>query len=218
MVSPRAVYLVFLGLIAAERVAELVLSARHVRAARRRGAVEVGRRHYPALVAFHAAFLATCAAEAWMRPAPPPLALLAGAGAVAAQGLRWWAIATLGERWTTRVLVFPGEPPVTAGPYRFLRHPNYLAVILEVAFVPLAWGAWRTALAFSLGNAVLLALRIPAEERALGEEWARAFAGRPRLVFCPRRTVAVRSAGESENRGTAGARRTPPGTPPGMAP
>ncbi len=102
--------------------------------------------------------------------------------ALGAQALRWWAIATLGERWSTRILVVPGEPPVIRGPYRWLRHPNYLAVILEMALVPLAWGAWRIAVVFSLGNALLLALRIPAEERALGNAWAIAFAGRPRLL------------------------------------
>jgi methyltransferase len=121
--------------------------------------------------------------EAVAFPAPaPPAALGALAGALLAQGLRWWAIGTLGERWCTRVIVLPGSTPVTRGPYRFLKHPNYLAVVLEMALVPLAFGAWRTALAFSAGNAVLLAVRIRAEERALGEGWARAFRGRPRLI------------------------------------
>ncbi len=176
-------YLLLLALLACERGAELFVSARHARRLRARGAVESGRGHYPAMVAFHAAFLPACAAEALLFPAPPPPAALAAlGGALLAQGLRWWAVAALGERWSTRVLVLPGEIPVTRGPYRFSRHPNYLAVALEMACVPLAFGSWRTALVFSAGNALLLAIRIRAEERALGEAWARAFRDRPRFI------------------------------------
>lgn len=183
MVTPLQAYLGLLALFAAERGAELVLSLRNARRALGRGAVEAGRGHYPAMVAVHGLFLAACAAEAlaWPRP-PPPVALLAVGGALAAQALRWWAVATLGDRWNTRILVVPGAAPATGGPYRFLRHPNYLAVSLEMACLPLAWGSWRTALLFSAANAVLLAVRIPAEEAALGAAWQRAFAGRPRLV------------------------------------
>jgi methyltransferase len=183
MVSPRGLYLLLVGLFAAERGVELALSARNARRALSRGAVESGRGHYPAIVAFHALFVAACAAEALARPAPPgPLALVAAAVALLGQGLRWWAISALGERWNSRILVVPREVPVTRGPYRFLRHPNYLAVGLEIAGLPLAWGSWRTALAFSIGNALLLAVRIPAEERALGPAWAQALGDRPRLV------------------------------------
>ncbi len=183
MVSPRDLYFLLLGLVAAERGVELAISTRNARRALARGAVESGRGHYPVMVAFHALFLGACAAEALARPVPPaPLALLAVLGALLAQGLRWWAVGALGERWSTRILVVPGEAPVTRGPYRFLRHPNYLAVALEMACLPLAWGSWRTALAFSIGNAFLLAVRIPAEERALGPAWARALGDRPRLV------------------------------------
>jgi methyltransferase len=91
-------------------------------------------------------------------------------------------VAALGERWNTRILVVPGAPPVRRGPYRFLRHPNYLAVAIEIAALPLAFGSWRTALAFSVGNAFLLGVRIPAEERALGAAWGAAFADTPRFV------------------------------------
>ncbi len=183
MVIGRDAYLAFLGLLALERGVELAVSSRHARRLLARGGVEAGEGHYRPMVAFHAAFLLACAAEALAFPAPPPrIALLALAGALLAQGLRWWAAATLGERWSTRVIVLPGAPPVTRGPYRFLRHPNYLAVALEVALVPLAFGSWRTALAASLGNAWLLAVRVRAEERALGESWASAFHGRPRFV------------------------------------
>jgi methyltransferase len=183
MVTARDAYLALLVAVALERGAELVVSSRHARRLLARGGVEEGRGHYGAMVAFHAALLVVCAVEALARPAPPSaLALLAVAGVGLAQALRWWSVATLGERWCTRVIVPPGAPPVTRGPYRFLRHPNYLAIVVEVACLPLAYGAWRTALVFSAGNAALLAVRIRAEERALGEPWARAFRGRPRLV------------------------------------
>ncbi len=183
MVSPLAAYLGLLGLVAGERGVELLLSRRNARRALSRGAVEHGRGHYPALVAFHALFLAAATSEALSHPAPPPAAaLLALAGVFLAQGLRWWAVSALGDRWSTRILVRAGEPPVTRGPYRFLRHPNYLAVVLEMACLPLAWGSWRTALVFSAGNALLLAIRIPAEERALGPSYAAALGGRPRLL------------------------------------
>lgn len=181
--DPRDLYLGLLAAVALERGAELWLSARHARALRAAGAVERGAAHYPALVALHALLLPACAAAALLRPAPPhPAAALAAAGALLAQGLRWWAVATLGGRWTTRVLVPPGAPPVVGGPYRFLRHPNYLAVAVEVACLPLAWGSWGLALLLSAANALLLRARIRAEEEALGPAWARAFAGAPRLL------------------------------------
>ncbi len=183
MVSPLSLYLVLVGLVAAERAVELLLSRRNARRALARGAVEHGRGHYPDMVAFHALFLVAAASEALSHPSPPrAVALLALAGVLAAQGLRWWAVSALGDRWSTRILVLAGEPPVTRGPYRFLRHPNYLAVVLEMACLPLAWGSWRTALVFSAGNALLLAVRIPSEERALGPSWAAAMAGRPRIL------------------------------------
>jgi methyltransferase len=176
-------YLTLVGLFALERIAELLLSRRNARAAIAAGAVEVGRGHYAVMVPFHAAFLVACAAEALAFPAPPPaIAAAAAVLAVGAQALRWWSVSTLGRRWNTRILVEPGAAPVTGGPYRWLRHPNYVAVAVELAALPLAWGSWRTALAFSLGNALLLAVRVPAEERALGAAYAAAFAGTPRFV------------------------------------
>jgi methyltransferase len=174
----------FLGALAVERGVELVVSRRNAGRARARGGVEVGRGHYPAMVAFHAGFLLACAAERLLWPVrwPLPAALAALGAALLAQALRWWSVAALRGRWTTRVVVVPGEAPVTGGPYRFVRHPNYLAVVVELLAAPLVLGAWRTALAFTLGNAILLAVRIPAEERALGPAWRDAFAGHPRLL------------------------------------
>jgi methyltransferase len=184
MVMSLRLYLALLGLLAVERLAELVVSLRNARKARAAGALEAGRGHYPVMVAFHSLFLVSCAAEAALVPRSFPGALgwAALAVALAAQGLRYWAVASLGVRWNTRVLVWPGVPPVTSGPYRFMRHPNYLAVVLEMAAVPLVYGAWVTALVFSLGNAVLLRVRIHSEEQALGPAWVEAFAGHPRLV------------------------------------
>lgn len=170
-VDSRLLYTLLVALVAVQRLAELRVSRRHERALRARGAVEAGAGHYPVMVALHALFLVACAAEVWLleRPFVPWLGWPALAVLLAAQGLRYWTLSTLGERWTTRVLVPPGEPPVTAGPFRFVRHPNYLAVALEIAALPLIHTAWLTALLFSLANAALLRVRIGVEERALSE-------------------------------------------------
>lgn len=176
-------YLALLGLTAAERGAELAISGRNARRLLARGGRETGKGLYAGMVAFHSVFLPMLALAAIARPAPPPAwAWLAVLGALAAQGLRWWAVRTLGGRWSTRVIVVPGDPPVTGGPYRWLRHPNYLAVILEMACLPLAWGLWRMAILFTAGNAVILLLRIRDEERALGPDWERAFSGKGRFL------------------------------------
>ncbi len=163
---PLALFLAFLVL---QRLAELRLSARHERALRARGAVEHGRGHFPVFVVLHALFPLALAGEvALLGARPGPLWPLWLALFAAAQALRYSAIRALGERWSVRVWALPAEPPLTRGPYRFLRHPNYLAVVVEFAAAPLMFGAWRTALAFSALNALALALRIPVEERALG--------------------------------------------------
>ncbi|NLE72952.1 MAG: hypothetical protein GX609_12875 [Actinomycetales bacterium] len=157
---------------AAERVAELVLSARHARWAFARGGVERGRGHFPPMVALHTALLVAPVVEVVVadRPFLPWLAWPAVAAVLAAQALRWWCIATLGRQWNTRVIVVPGLPLVARGPYRWLRHPNYVAVALEGLALPLVHTAWVTALAFTVLNAVLLlGARIPTEERALAE-------------------------------------------------
>ena len=96
--------------------------------------------------------------------------------------LRYWAIWTLGQRWNTRIIVIPGAAPVTGGPYRYLRHPNYLAVMIEIAAIPLIRANWYTAIGFSIANAFLMAVRIPAEERAMGAGYRAIFAARHRLL------------------------------------
>jgi methyltransferase len=177
-----AAYLGFLGVVALERAGELVLSRGNARRAFAQGAIEVGQGHYRVMALFHTLFLIACGVEAWARPFPGGIGWAALPGALAAQGLRYWAIATLGERWNVRVIVLPGAAPVVAGPYRWVRHPNYVAVAMEMALVPLVHGAWLTAIAFSLGNALLMVVRIRAEEAALGRVWAEAFAGKPRFI------------------------------------
>jgi methyltransferase len=184
MVTSVQLYLGLLLAVALERGVELVLSARNARLARARGGVESGQGHYPVMAVFHGVFLLACALEVALlhRTFPGAVGWVALAVVLAAQGLRYWAIATLGWRWNTRIVVVPGAAPVTGGPYRFVRHPNYVAVIAEMVALPLVHGAWLTALIFSLGNVWLLRVRIRAEEHALGAPWEQAFAGRPRFV------------------------------------
>lgn len=158
------------ALTAVERLAELVVSARNARWSFARGGVESGRGHFPAMVALHTGLLVACVVEvhAADRPFLPWLGWPALVLVLASQGLRWWCIATLGPRWNTRVIVVPGLPLVHRGPYRWLSHPNYVAVVVEGLALPLVHTAWVTALGFTVLNAVLLlGFRIPAEERAL---------------------------------------------------
>jgi methyltransferase len=177
-------YLAFLGLFAAERLAELALSRRNARIALARSGVESGAGHFRWMAALHALFLPACASEVLLlhRAFPGALGWACVAGALGAQGLRWWAIATLGWRWNVRVIVVPSEAPVRGGPYRFLRHPNYVAVAVEMLCVPLAHGAFLCASVFSLLNALLLRVRIRVEEAALGTSWQREFASVPRFI------------------------------------
>lgn len=162
-------YVVLVALVAVERMAELVVSKRHAAWAFARGGMEYGRRHYPVMAAVHAALLVSCVVEVAVadRPFVPWLGWPMLALVILTQGMRWWCIATLGRQWNTRVIVVPGMPLVTSGPYRWLRHPNYVAVAVEVAALPLVHTAWVTALVFSAANAALLAVRIPVESRAL---------------------------------------------------
>jgi methyltransferase len=186
-IDTRVLFTGLVALVAAVRLAELRLAGRNYRNLLARGGVEAGAGHYPWMVALHVAWLAGSILEVWLlgRPFRPGLAAVALVLLAGSMGLRWWVIATLGERWTTRVVCLPGAPPVAGGPYRWLRHPNYLAVVVEIAALPLVHGAWITALAASLADAALLRVRIAAEERALaaaGGGWSERFAGLPRLV------------------------------------
>ena len=169
MASSRLLYTLLIVGVAIQRLAELRLSRRHMAALLARGGVEVAPGHYPAMVLLHTTFLLACPLEVWFlhRPFRPGLAAAMALVLAAAQGLRYWAIHTLGERWTTRIVCLPGSPRIAAGPYRFLRHPNYVAVGLELAALPLLHGAWLTAVVYSAANLLLLAVRIRAEEAGL---------------------------------------------------
>lgn len=162
-------FTVVVALVALERLAELVVSNRNAAWSLSRGGRETGQGHYPFMVVLHSGLLVAMLVEAWVRrpEVAPLLAWSMLALAVAAQALRWWCITTLGSRWNTRVIVVPGLAPVTGGPYRFLRHPNYVAVVVEGVALPLLHASWITALVFTVANAVLLTVRIRAEDAAL---------------------------------------------------
>jgi len=146
-----------------QRLAELAIARRNTRALLARGAHEVGAGHYPLIVAVHAGWLI---ALWWLAPGRPIHWPLIGAFALL-QCLRIWVLVTLGERWTTRIIILPGAPLVTKGPFRLLRHPNYAVVIGEIAVLPLAFGLVWVAVVFSVLNAAVLVVRIRAESRAL---------------------------------------------------
>jgi methyltransferase len=178
-VIPVSAYLLLIGLVILQRLAELAISKQHEIRLRARGAVEVGRGHYPWLVAMHTAFFVVLLLEIMLlsrRPAAwwwlPFIAFLL------AQALRIWSMVSLGERWTTRLLILPGTAPVHRGPYRYFRHPNYLVIIVELASLPLISQAYLTAAVFTILNAVLLSIRIPIEERALAQA-----AGEPEICL-----------------------------------
>jgi methyltransferase len=166
-----AVYLVAgVCLVALQRLSELAYSRRNERQLRALGAVERGMGHYPFMVGLHVLWLVSTLVEGLLRgpviPAWWPLPL---AAFLLVQPLRYWAIVSLGTNWSTRVLVVPGMKPVKSGPYRYMPHPNYVVVAVEILTFPLIFGAWITALVFSILNAALLFVRIRTENRALRE-------------------------------------------------
>jgi methyltransferase len=146
-----------------QRCGELALARYNTERLLARGAIEVATVHYPLVVSMHAAWL--IALWIWGRDENVNLPVLSAF--VALQGVRIWVIATLGSRWTTRIIVLPGAPLVTSGPYRYVAHPNYAVVVGEIALLPLALHLPLLALIFSIANAGVLAIRIPAEQRAL---------------------------------------------------
>jgi len=162
-------FTVLVVLVGVERIAELVVSVRNARWSFARGGVEHGGGHFPPMVALHTGLLVGALVEAWVRrPAvPPALAWSMLALVVGSQALRWWCIATLGRQWNTRVIVVPGLTAVDHGPYRLLRHPNYVAVVVEGIALPLVHAAWITAVVFTVLNAALLRVRIRVEDEAL---------------------------------------------------
>jgi len=164
-----ALYIALIAVTAVERLAEMRVSARHAAWSFARGGVEHGRGHWPVMVALHIALLLGCVAEVWLleRPFIPALGLPMLVLVVGCQALRWWVITTLGPQWNARVIVVPGLSRVTRGPFRYLAHPNYVAVAVEGAALPLVHSAWLTAAVFTVANAALLTVRVRCEERAL---------------------------------------------------
>ena len=162
-------FTLLIALVAVERLVELRVSKRNLQWSFAHGGIEFGRSHYPFMVALHVFLLAGSLVEVWVwqKPLIAALSWTMLAVVVAAQALRWWCISTLGRRWNTLVVVVPGLPRVSGGPYRFLRHPNYVAVVIEGFALPLVGFAWVTALIFTLLNIPLLIVRLRVENRAL---------------------------------------------------
>ena len=161
--SPLWLAVIILGFVTLQRLIELRLADRNSRKLLAEGAVEFGRDHYAFIVGLHMIWLA---ALWWWAPGQPIDLALFVLFALLQLG-RVWVIATLGDRWTTRIIVVPDERLVARGPYRFVSHPNYVVVAAEIALLPMVFGLWRIALVFSLLNAVILTVRIRAENRAL---------------------------------------------------
>lgn len=155
--------IIVLGLVTVQRLGELVLANHNTRRLMARGGVETGAGHYPIIVILHAAWLAGLWLLAWNRPTNLPLLAIF----IALQLVRVWVIATLGDRWTTRIITLPGADLVRRGPYRFVSHPNYLVVAAEIAVLPLTFGLVGFAILFSVLNAAVLWIRIRSEGRAL---------------------------------------------------
>lgn len=162
-------YTLLIAAVGVERLIEVVVAERNRRWSTERGGVEAGAGHYPVMVVLHIGLLAGCLLEPVVlhRPFVPALGFSMLALVVAAQVLRWWCITTLGHQWNTRVLIVPGAPRVTGGPYRLIPHPNYVAVIVEGFALPLVHGAWLTAAVFTVLNALLLQTRVRVENAAL---------------------------------------------------
>lgn len=162
-------YVLLVAAVAGERLVELVVATRNLAWSRARGGIEFGRGHYPAMVVLHTGFLIGCVAEVWLlhRPFLPWLGWPMLAIVIAAQGLRWWCITTLGGQWNTRVVVIPDAPRITGGPYRFFSHPNYVAVAGEGVALPLVHTAWISAVVFTVLNGALMVTRINVENSAL---------------------------------------------------
>lgn len=162
-------YFYLVAAISLERIAELVVARKNLNWARRHGAIEYGASHYPLVVLLHTGFLLGCAVEAlWVgRPFIPAIGIPMFCLVTAANALRWWCIVTLGRQWNTRIVIVPGLPLVHKGPYRYLKHPNYVAIVVEGIALPMVHTAWVTALVFTVLNAFMLRARLQVENAAL---------------------------------------------------
>jgi methyltransferase len=163
-------YEFFILAVGLERLVELVFARRNAAWSIAQGGREFGRDHYPAMVSMHALLLISCVVEVWTlhRPFIGWLGWPMVGVVVLSTVVRWWCVAVLGKHWNPRLIVIPDAPLVRRGPYRWLHHPNYTAVVAEVAALPLVHSAWLTAIVFSMANALVLTVRIRAENAALG--------------------------------------------------
>lgn len=162
-------FTILIGLVAIERIIELVISNRNLRWSFAQGGIEYGRSHYKYMVAIHVFLLGGSLIEVWhFRPAlTPTLSWIMFLLAISSQALRWWCISTLGKRWNTLIVIIPGKPLCKAGPYKWFKHPNYVAVVIEGFALPMVGSAWRTAIIFTVLNAAVLTARIRSENAAL---------------------------------------------------
>jgi len=162
-------FIILLAIVAIERIVELVISKRNLRWSFAQGGIEFGRSHYKYMVAIHVFLLGGSLIEVWLfRPTLiPTLSWIMFSLAIASQALRWWCISTLGKRWNTLVVIVPGKPVCKTGPYRWFKHPNYMAVIIEGFALPMVGFAWRTAVIFTILNAAVLTARLRSENAAL---------------------------------------------------
>ncbi|PLR99690.1 isoprenylcysteine carboxyl methyltransferase family protein [Bacillus sp. T33-2] len=178
-------FYIFIGFIISQRLVELIIAKRNERWMKKNGALEFGAAHYKAIVVVHAAFFISFAVEHYYFERGisgfwPVLLLIF----LATQALRTWALLSLGRYWNTKIIVLPGAEIVRRGPYRFIRHPNYVIVTIEFIIIPLLFNAFITAAVFSIMNLVILSIRIPAEEKALNEltRYVAEFKGSGRFV------------------------------------
>ena len=164
-------FLLIIGLTIVERLVELRLGKRKLAWSLENGGVESGQGHWPWMVTLHTLFLGAMLAEALFMTTIAHTLMTVAAVSVAAgsQGLRWWCIRTLGQRWNPRVVVVPNLPRIQNGPYRFLNHPNYVAVAAEGIALPMIHGCWRTAVGFTVLNAILMVVRVRCENEALAK-------------------------------------------------
>jgi len=165
-VSTASLTYLFIGIAVFQRLAEVVYAQINTRKLLAQGAVEIGRNHYPVMIALHTAWLVTVVV---MLPHPPVIRWLPVVLICLLQFVRLWTMHTLGPYWTTRIITLPGAPVITRGPYRFMRHPNYAVVVLEVALFPLVFGETEVALVFSILNGIMLYWRIRTEDNALAD-------------------------------------------------
>ncbi|MBF8252849.1 MAG: hypothetical protein HW379_1191 [Actinobacteria bacterium] len=162
-------FTILILLVSGERILELIISKRNLRWSFRQGGVEYGRSHYKYMVVIHVGLLGGCLVETWLtRPEfHPLLSWTMFALAMGSQALRWWCILTLGKRWNTLVVIIPGLRAISNGPYKWMKHPNYLAVVIEGIALPMVGFAWRTAIIFTFLNIFVLAARLRVENKAL---------------------------------------------------